>query len=142
KALKNLDIPINPRYMVFCNLENTDELDAKISNSILELREQNIAPNAIFGATDVITTRSLGILAKLKIKVPDEIAVIGFANTDIAFSLNPSLSAIRQPAKDMGYLALKKLIELIECASNTKRTSLYETILLETSINIRKSTTL
>lgn len=142
KALKNLDIPINPRYMVFCSLENTDEMDAKISNSILELREQNIAPNAIFGATDVITTRSLGILAKLKIKVPEEIAVIGFANTDIAFSLNPSLSAIRQPAKDMGYMALKKLMELIECESNAKRASIYETILLDTSINIRNSTTL
>ncbi|MFL9843590.1 LacI family DNA-binding transcriptional regulator [Flavobacterium rhizosphaerae] len=143
KALKNLDIPINPRYMVYCNLENVDEIDEKISSSLLELKKQNIMPNAIFGATDTITMRSLGILANLGINVPEDIAVIGFANTDIAFSLNPALSTIRQPAKDMGYLALKKLIELIDLEATTgKKTQVEETILLETSIQIRKSTTL
>jgi len=140
KALKNLDIPFNQRYMVHCSLENIDEMDAKISSSINELREQNIMPNAIFGATDVITTRTLGILAQLKIKVPDEIAVIGFANTDIAFSLNPSLSTIRQPAKEMGGLALNKLVELIDM--HGKKPQQYETILLDTSIQLRNSTNL
>lgn len=139
KALKNLDIPISQRYMVHCNLENVDELDKTISESILQLREQKIGPNAIFGATDLITIRTLGILAQLKIKVPDEIAVIGFANTDIALSLNPSLSAIRQPAKEMGYLALMKLVELID--NHGRRPSgTDETILLNTTIQLRKST--
>jgi LacI family transcriptional regulator len=140
KALKNLDIPFNPRYMVFCNLENTEELDATIRNTVLELSLLNIKPNAIFGATDVITTRTLGILAELNIKVPEEIAVIGFANTDIAFALNPSLSTIRQPAKDMGYLALTKLVEFID--TPIKKSMPYETILLDTSIQLRKSTSL
>jgi LacI family transcriptional regulator len=138
KALKNLDIPFNPRYMVYCNLENTDEIDAKICQSLQDLTAANIKPNAIFGATDVITTRTLGILANLEIKVPEEIAVIGFANTDIAFSLNPSLSTIRQPAKEIGFLALNKLINLIE--TKNKKTPVYETILLDTSIQLRKST--
>ena len=140
KALKNLDISFNPRYMVFCNLENTEELDARISLSLTELSELNIKPNAIFGATDVITTRTLGILAGLKIKVPEEIAVIGFANTDIAFALNPSLSTIRQPAREMGFLALTKLVELID--TPVKKPQQYETILLETSIQLRNSTNL
>lgn len=142
KALKNLDIPLSHRYMIYCNLENQDELDEKIRTSILELQNQNIGPNAIFGATDVITTRTLGILAAMEIKVPETIAVIGFANTDIAFSLNPSLSAIRQPAKEMGYLALQKLIELVDSSSSGKKSQAYETVLLDTSIHIRKSTTL
>lgn len=140
KALKNLDIPINERYMVYCNLGDTEAMDAKIKSAILELKQQNIAPNAIFGATDVITTRSLGILAQMGIKVPEEIAVIGFANTDIAMSLNPALSAIRQPAKDMGYLALTKLVELIEFQTQGKKLTDFETILLDTTIQIRKST--
>lgn len=140
KALKNLDIPFNSRYMVYCNLENTAEIDETISNSIHKLTELNIKPNAIFGATDVITTRTLGILAELKIKVPDEIAVIGFANTDIAFALNPSLSTIRQPAREMGHLALTKLVELID--TRGKVLPNYETILLETSIQLRNSTNL
>lgn len=140
KALKNLDIPFNPRYMVYCNLENIEEMDATICRALKDLREQNIMPNAIFGATDVITTRTLGILAKLEIKVPTEIAVIGFANTDIAFSLNPSLSTIRQPAREMGSLSLNKLVELIDLQG--KKPAKYETILLDTSIQLRNSTNL
>ncbi len=142
KALKSLDIPINVRYMVYCNLENVEELDNKIKSSILELREKNIGPNAIFGATDLITLRTLGVLAQMQIKVPEEIAVIGFANTDIAFSLNPPLSAIRQPAREMGYLALKELITLIDLEVEGKKKTKYETILLDTVLNIRNSTEL
>ena len=142
KALKNLDIPLNSRYMVYCNLENVEELDEKIKTSILELREMKIGPNAIFGATDLITIRTLGVLAQMQVKVPEEIAVIGFANTDIAFSMNPPLSAIRQPARDMGYLSLKKLIELIDLEAEGKKKVKFETILLETVLNIRKSTEL
>ena len=62
--------------MVYCNLENVEELDEMIKKSILELRAMNIAPNAIFGATDLITIRTLGVLAQMQIKVPEEIAVI------------------------------------------------------------------
>jgi len=142
KALKNLDIPLNSRYMIYCNLEQIEELDEKIRKSIIELREMKIGPNAIFGATDLITIRTLGILAQMGIKVPEEIAVIGFANTDIAFSMNPPLSAIRQPARDMGYMALKKLIELIELEAEGKKKVKFETILLETVLNVRKSTQL
>jgi LacI family transcriptional regulator len=140
KALKNLDIPINDRYMVYCNLADTAAMDAKIESAILELKQQNIAPNAIFGATDVITTRTLGILAQMGIKVPEEIAVIGFANTDIAMSLNPALSAIRQPAKEMGYTALIRLADLIELNTQGKKPPEFDTILLETTIQVRKST--
>ena len=140
KALKNLDIPLNLRYMIYCNLENIEELDETIKKSILELRAKNIGPNAIFGATDLITIRTLGILAQMEIKVPEEIAVIGFANTDIAFSMNPPISAIRQPASEMGYLSLNKLIELINLEAEGKKQTKFETVLLETVLNIRKST--
>jgi len=140
KALKDLDIPFNTNYMLSCNLANVAEMDKKIGESVMALWDTKIRPNAIFGATDVITTRTLGILAELKIKVPEEIAVIGFANTDIAFSLNPSLSTIRQPAKEIGFLALTKLVEILELPD--KKLANYETILLDTSIQLRNSTRL
>lgn len=140
KALKDLDIPFNAKYMISCNLANVDEMDVKISESIMALWDTKIRPNAIFGATDVITTRTLGILAQLKIKVPEEIAVIGFANTDIAFSLNPSLSTIRQPAREIGFLALTKLVEILDTPG--KKLLNYETILLDPTIQLRNSTNL
>lgn len=141
KALKTLDIPYNPKFMLSCNLGNSDLIDQQISESIKSLMKSNIKPNAIFGATGVITIRTLGILAQMKIKVPEEIAVIGFSNFDMPNSLNPSLSTIRQPTQEIGFMALKKLIHLLETPQH-KRRALYETVLLDTSIELRKSTNL
>jgi LacI family transcriptional regulator len=140
KALKNFDVPFNPNYVVKCDIENIDTLDAKITQTLLSLKQQNIMPNALFGATDIITIRSLGILASLKIKVPEEVAVIGFSNTDIAFSLNPPLSTIRQPATEIGFLALTKLVEILESTDDTKPRP--ETVRLETTLQLRDSTRL
>lgn len=141
RALKEMDIPFNPRYMVQVNLEDVNELDAKISAVVQELRNSVICPNAIFGATDFITIRTLGILAALGISVPGELAVTGFANTDLAFALNPALTCIKQPAKEMGEQAMLKLAELLALKAKGKKiTDHTETILLETQLEVRKST--
>ncbi|MCY1248192.1 Catabolite control protein A [compost metagenome] len=92
--------------------------------------------DAIFGATDVITTRTLGILAELQIEVPMEVAVIGFSNTQIAASLNPALSTVVQPATEIGEIATKKLIDTI---NQTRPIHEFETIELPTQLVVRKS---
>lgn len=141
KALKTLDIPFHPKFMLACNLENNEILNHEISMAITELLKSKIKPNAIFGATGVITIQILGVLAQMKVKVPDEIAVIGFSNFDMPFALNPPLTSIRQPTQDIGFMALTKLVDLLNMEKH-KRHRAYETILLNTTIDFRKSTEL
>jgi LacI family transcriptional regulator len=80
----------------------------------------------------------LGILSELHVQVPTKIAVIGFANTEIANSLNPSLSTIHQPTFEIGEIAVNKLIKLIN--SKNRDQVEYKDILLESTIKLRKST--
>ncbi|ASW73590.1 LacI family transcriptional regulator [Chryseobacterium piperi] len=141
KALKTLDIPFNNKLMLACNLENNEILNRQISEAITELLKSKVKPNAIFGATGVISIQVLGILAQMKIKVPDEIAVIGFSNFDMPFALNPPLSSIRQPTQEIGFMALTKLVDLLNMEKH-KRQRACETILLDTTIDFRKSTDL
>ena len=47
-------------------------------------------------------------------KIPEDIALIGFTNTNLADLFNPSLSAIRQPAFEMGQVATELLFQIIE----------------------------
>lgn len=138
KALQDHGIPFNKDFLLLCDLDDTSKIDAQIKKGIQQCLSQKISPNAIFGATDVITTRTLGILSELKIHVPDQLAVIGFSNTEIAFALNPSLSTIYQPANKIGFLALEKMVELLNLKSTSRIE--YETILLDTEIQLRNST--
>ncbi|MCL7988879.1 LacI family transcriptional regulator [Sphingobacterium sp. lm-10] len=96
-------------------------------------------PIGILGNTDILTLSVLGILSELGIRVPEEVAVIGFSNTEAADSLNPALSTVVQPALQMGKMGIEKLVELIEC-KNRHQTSMTTTT-LDPVIVLRKSTT-
>lgn len=89
------------------------------------------------GTTDTLTVSALGILSKLGVSVPEQVAVIGFANTEVAESLNPSLSKIIQPAFDIGYKGVEKLIELVESKNRSQVD--FDTTILDTTIIPRRS---
>lgn len=137
-AFQKFDVPFNPEYVISCDLTSNVAIDAKIAQTLMELESLDRMPDAILGATDTITIRALGVLANLKIEVPKQIAVIGFCNTDIASSLNPSLSTVSQPATEIGKLALNKMAEIL----NSQQIGYppHQTILLDTTIQLRNST--
>lgn len=135
-ALLENGLTFNPHNYVSCNLKDITTIDADIRKALVKALKAEKKPDAIFGATDVITIRTLGILADMNIQVPHDIAVIGFANTKSAFALNPSLSTISQPGKEIGVLAMSQLVKMIK----SKRVIVdFETVELDTSIQIRKS---
>ncbi len=137
-AFQKFDVPFDENYIIKCNVENLDAINDKIKLTLIELQNLNKMPDAILGATDTITIHTLGILADLKVEVPREIAVIGFCNTNNASAMNPSLSTIRQPATEIGILALKKMEEILK--SQKIGHPAHETILLDTTIELRNST--
>lgn len=71
-------------------------------------------PDAILATADKVTTNCLRYFKSKNIKVPDEIALLGFSNLDLTDLLSPSLSVVRQPAFEMGQIATELLLQLIE----------------------------
>jgi LacI family transcriptional regulator len=71
-----------------------------------------------------------------KIKVPQQVAVIGFSNWFMSQVLTPKLSTVDQPSHLMGVEAFNLLLEEMNCHKKENRSP--RTIELETSI-IRES---
>ena len=72
----------------------------------------------------------------MRIAVPEEIAIVGFTNSISADIFHPSLTAVVQPALEMGQLATDLLIQLIE----SKRPVVdFSKRVLETQLQIRES---
>ncbi|QBQ40132.1 LacI family transcriptional regulator [Sphingobacterium psychroaquaticum] len=138
QAHKEADIPVQEEYIIYLNVKSVAELHEGLSRNIQKLRNLPEPPTAVVGISDTITTHSLGILSQLGIKVPQEIAVIGFANTDLAFSLNPSLSTIYQPAKDIGAISFAKVLAILN--KKYRNQIEWEDIKLPTTIQLREST--
>ena len=84
---------------------------------------------------------AIGAIAKLnelKIKIPEQISVIGFSNWFMSSAITPSLTTIDQLGYLMGKRAFKRLFKEMVKVKNKEPYS-YKTIELPTSLVIRNS---
>jgi LacI family transcriptional regulator len=136
KALTHHGIAYREELVKFCDTTTTENLTDNLRNAIQELMALGSKPDAIFTATDQLSTKCLLLLNQLQYKIPSDVALIGFSNTDLADALHPSLTTVYQPAFEIGRLAAKQLLSLI----SGKNKDPFETIHLETTIQVREST--
>ncbi|MDR1757084.1 MAG: LacI family transcriptional regulator [Culturomica sp.] len=75
-----------------------------------EILQGKALPDAVFVASDFV---ALGILLELMrngVKVPEEVAIFGYANESFDELITPSLSSVDQFSKQMGQAAARMLI--------------------------------
>ncbi|MDP9047915.1 MAG: LacI family transcriptional regulator [Bacteroidota bacterium] len=111
-ALDEHGIEFRPEYLKYC--DHGGMIQDEVELAVTELLNLEERPEAIFIASDRLTTSCLYIIKKLGLKVPDDIAIAGFTNSDVAELFNPPLTVVRQPAFQIGQIATEMLIRTIE----------------------------
>ncbi len=74
-------------------------------------------PSAIFCANDFIAVGVLNVAVELGIKVPDDVAVVGFDDLDMAAWPVFGLTTVRNPVMQMARRAAGMLVDLVEGAN-------------------------
>ncbi|MGE5529801.1 MAG: LacI family DNA-binding transcriptional regulator [Patescibacteria group bacterium] len=92
-------------------------------------------PTAVFVSNNTMTIGCLRALAQAKIKIPEQMAVVGFDDSDWAEFFSPPLTVIRQPTYTMGTLAGEILFQRIRSAVPDER----KEIVLKPELVIRES---
>ena len=136
QALAEAGIQVPDAYIKHCPHGGRDI--SEIENALNELLSLEDKPDAIFTTSDRITTTTMFLLNKLKISIPDDIALIGYTNTTLADVLNPPLSSVYQPGFEMGQKATEMLLNII---LSKRPVTEFETKILPTQLFIRSSTT-
>jgi LacI family transcriptional regulator len=90
--------------------------------------------DAIFAANDAIALGVMQAANEIGMRIPDDFALVGFDDLNIAAQLTPPLTTIRQPVFEKGACAANLLIDLIEEKVKTP-----QKILLQTELVIRDS---
>lgn len=67
--------------------------------------------DGIFTGGDLIAAEALKACAIIGKKVPEDVNVIGFGDTDAALLTTPTLTSIRQPVREMACLAVKTIVK-------------------------------
>ncbi|HMH22308.1 MAG TPA: LacI family DNA-binding transcriptional regulator [Puia sp.] len=133
-ALADYKVPFEESLVKYCNYGGLiySETEQAV-DSLLALKKK---PDAIVAASDKLSTGCLTALAKRNIKVPDDMGIVGFTNSLLAEIFHPPLTSIRQPAFEMGQVAMEMLIQIIESKHPITK---YETRVLNTELSVRAS---
>jgi LacI family transcriptional regulator len=67
--------------------------------------------SAIFAANDAIAFGILRALLEAKLRVPDDMSLIGFDNVNLSEVVHPPLTTIDQPKYELGHAAIEMLIK-------------------------------
>lgn len=134
KALEENNLPYDEKLIQYCY--HGGMIYEEIEEAIQRLLKAKQPPDAVLAASDRITTCCVTALKKAGIRIPEQLLFIGFTNTRMAELIDPPLSAVRQPAFEMGQVATEMLIQIIE---SKRPIADFETRILETELFTRNS---
>jgi LacI family transcriptional regulator len=91
-------------------------------------------PTAIFAISDKTALGALAALKDAGLRVPDDVALVGFDDVADAAHATPSLTTVRLPAHQMGEVAVQRVVELMEGVSVApSKTVLYTELIVRQS---------
>ena len=92
-------------------LSDHDVTEGKRAGAKLAEMPARSRPTAVFCANDLLALGVLQVMTREGLRVPDDIAIIGFDDIDFAAAAAVPLSSIRQPSEDLGKTAAGLLLD-------------------------------
>ncbi|MBS1680138.1 MAG: LacI family DNA-binding transcriptional regulator [Bacteroidetes bacterium] len=134
-ALKENNMTPNPEWIVECR-SGTFEEGKRATKKLLSMPNP---PDAIFANNDPMAMGAMMAIKEKGLRIPQDIAVVGFSNWFFGELMDPSLTTVDQPGFEMGQEAARLLIRQIEMKEKNKGEPSPETKTLKTKLVVRNS---
>lgn len=139
-ALREHGLPIEEELIVGSNgaMDQrpgyaTEEMGFDCMKRLLELKEP---PKAIFARNDITALGAISAIKSAGLRIPEDIAVVGYDDIPLARHTSPPLTTIRQPTREQGRLAAELLLKRLESREPLAR----EEKILNCELVVREST--
>ncbi len=129
-AMHKYRIPVDESLIRVCD---TREEAIIITPEILDRPDR---PDAFFAINDHCATGIMYAVKQARLKIPDDISIMGFTDGELAKASDPMLSTVEQHGFDMGKYAAKLLIDKINGVSQGR----YTNKIVKTNLIIRGTT--
>ena len=125
--LGSIDNPENAaRYQGFLRAHKESDIDAieelrldipfemkSARNSLIELMENGVPMDAAVCATDVMALAAISTFLELGVRVPEDVAIVGYDDIGLAEYSNPALTTINQNIRWAGKVLVESLLGII-----------------------------
>jgi LacI family transcriptional regulator len=108
-ALQRAGIPVDPALI--CPGDFMFEPAQKAATAMLRLADP---PTAIFASSDVQAMAVYEAARRLKLRIPDDLSVVGFDDLPMSSWISPPLTTIVQPVAEMAATGMRSLIALLD----------------------------
>lgn len=105
-AEAGLSLPETLHTWGYSNTEN----GVQLTSNLLSLPESE-RPTAIIGHNDLVAIGALHAIRLARLRVPDDISVVGFDDISMAAYTNPPLTTVTHPKYRMGQLSVQMLVD-------------------------------
>ncbi len=130
-ALFDNGIPLDEKLVFVKDLSEKSGIEAA-----LEILKMKSMPDGAFITNDFVAAVCIRTFKENGLKIPEDIAVVGFNNDAIGKLIEPTLTTINYPGKEMGEIAARNLINHLKGISDIHQTN---TIIVRTELIIRNS---
>ncbi len=130
-ALRTYNFPIEDELITSYDLSKGQ---ARVA--LMRLLDLPQVPDAIFCINDPTAIEVMQILKVRGIKIPDDIALVGFSDDPASSLIEPSLTTVAQPIIEMGQVAAQLLLDQIQ---GDAEKFVPETKVLKTKLIVRRS---
>ena len=107
QAMKEAGLPVDPELIIAAD---SFEKAIKATHALLDLENP---PDGLFAVNDLTAIGAMQTLKRSGIKIPDEIAVVGFSDGRFSGITDPSLTSVDQHGYEMGSIATEMLLKRV-----------------------------
>ncbi|MFT3843732.1 MAG: LacI family DNA-binding transcriptional regulator [Lacibacter sp.] len=130
-ALFDNDIKYSDKYLLIKDLSEKSGIEAA-----LEIMKMKPLPDGAFITNDFSAAVCMQTLKEHGVRIPEDIAIVGFNNDAIGKIVEPQLTTINYPGIDIGEITARNLIGLINNETTMQQTN---TVIVKSELIIRKS---
>jgi LacI family transcriptional regulator len=130
QALSDNSVPYDENLLIVSNLSyNSGEMIVR------ELMKREAMPDGIFTANDSSAVSTICELKKAGFRIPEDIAIVGFNDDPVSKVVEPNLTTVHYPGREMGEIAASSMIKILEGTQFEK----VNTIILNSELIVRQS---
>ena len=110
RALAEYEVPFEEKHVAVGKMD--EESGAAAMTQLLPLVPKVIS--AVYAINDAMAIGALRVLRQAGFRVPGDVSLIGCDDIPVAAQLQPALTTLWQPKRELGYLAAKLILRQIE----------------------------
>jgi len=116
RALSDAGIPLPAGYIHVGNFHYSGG-----SEAFTRFPAGEYAPDAVFACNDMMAIGFIHTALVAGIRIPADVSVIGFDNTELSSVMSPRLTTMAQPIEDIAEVATRQLLQRIEHTDSAVR---------------------